>query len=49
MSEKFADMLGMQFSINFDASIMKLQGIANNKLCIETGNNNAENGSVSFS
>ena len=46
--KNFKDMLGMQFTISFDPSVMKWQGVSNNALGIETGNNHAEGGSVTF-
>ena len=44
----FKDMLGMQFTISFDPTIMQWQGIGSNPLGIETGTNHATEGSVSF-
>ncbi len=46
--KNFKEMLGMQFTISFDPSVMQWQGIANNPLGIETGTNYAAEGSVSF-
>ena len=44
----FKDMLGMQFTISFDATVLQWQGIGNNPLGIETGTTHANEGSVSF-
>ena len=46
--KNFKEMVGMQFTINFDPAIMQWQGIGNNTLGIETGTNQAAEGSVSF-
>ena len=46
--KNFKEMLGMQFTISFDPSVMQWQEIANNQLRIETGINHAEEGKISF-
>jgi len=44
----FKDMLGMQFTLNFNADLMQWKGIGNNPLGIETGTNHAADGNISF-
>ena len=46
--KNFKDMLGIQFTISFNSSVLQWQGIDNNILNIETGTNHAKEGSVSF-
>ena len=46
--KNFKEMLGMQFTISFNATVLQWQGIGNNPLGIETGTNHANDGSVSF-
>ena len=46
--KNFKEMLGMQFTISFDPTVMLWQGMGNNPLCIETGINHAAEGSVTF-
>ena len=46
--KNFKDMLGMQFTISFNANVLQWQGISNNPLNIETGTNHAAEGSVTF-
>ena len=46
--KNFKDMLGMQFTISFNANVMQWQGLANNPLGIETGTTHAAEGSVTF-
>ena len=46
--KNFKNMLGMQFTISFDPSVMQWQGIGNNPLGIETGTSYADDGSISF-
>ena len=46
--KNFKEMLGMQFTIGFNASAMQWQGLGNNPLGIETGTNHAAEGSISF-
>jgi len=46
--KNFKDMLGMQFTISFNANVLQWQGIGNNPLDLETGTNHAAEGSVSF-
>ena len=44
--KNFKDLLGMQFTLGFDASKLTFKGIVNNTLNIETGN--VEQGNISF-
>ena len=46
--KNFKEMLGLQFTINFNPALMQWKGITNNPLGIETGTNHAEEGSVTF-
>ena len=46
--KNFKEMIGLQFTISFDPSLMQWQGFGNNPLGIETGTNHAEDGSVTF-
>ena len=46
--KNFKDMLGMQFTISFNANVLQWQGLGNNPLGIETGTNHAAEGSVTF-
>ena len=46
--KNFKDMLGMQFTISFDPTVMQWQGLGNNPLGIETGTTHAAEGSISF-
>ena len=46
--KNFKDMSGMQFTIRFDPTVMQWQAMGNNPLGIETGNNHAGEGSVTF-
>ena len=46
--KNFKEMLGMQFTISFNANVLQWQGIGNNPLGLETGTNHAAEGSVSF-
>ena len=46
--KNFKDMLGMQFTLNFNPTELQWQGFENNPLGIETGTNHAAEGSVSF-
>ena len=46
--KNFKEMLGMQFTINFDPTILQWQGLANNSLGLETGTTHANEGSVTF-
>ena len=46
--KNFKDMLGMQFTISFDPSVMQWQGIGHNPLGIETGTNHSSEGNVTF-
>jgi len=46
--KNFKDMLGMQFTISFNANVLQWKGISNNPLNIETGTNHAAEGSVTF-
>ena len=46
--KNFKEMLGMQFTINFNAEAMQWQGLANNTLGIETGTAHINEGNVSF-
>ena len=46
--KNFKAMLGIQFTINFNADLLQWKGISNNPLGIETGTNHAAEGSVSF-
>ena len=46
--KNFKDLLGMQFTISFDASVLNWQGLGNNPLGLETGTTHANEGSVSF-
>ena len=46
--KNFKDMLGMQFTISFNASTLQWQGIGNNPLGFEMGTNHATDGSVTF-
>ena len=46
--KNFKDMVGMQFTISFDPTMLQWQGMGNNPLEIETGTNHAEEGSISF-
>jgi len=48
MVKNFKDMLGMQFTIRFDPTVLQWQGLGNNPLGIETGTNHAGEGSISF-
>ena len=44
----FKDMMGMQFTINFDADVLKWNGISNNILGIDLGTNHANEGKLTF-
>ena len=46
--KNFKEMLGMQFTLQFDANNLQWKGIANNTVGVETGTNHAEEGSISF-
>ena len=46
--KNFKEMLGMQFTISFDADKFQWQGMGNNPLGIETGTNHSAEGSISF-
>ena len=46
--KNFSEMLGMQFTISFNANVLQWQGIGNNPLGLETGTNHAAEGNVSF-
>ena len=46
--KNFKDMLGIQFTISFDHTVLQWQGMGNNPLGIETGTTHAAEGSVSF-
>ena len=48
MVKNFKDMLGIQFAINFDATLLQWKGISNNTLGIEMGTTHANDGSISF-
>ena len=48
MVKNFKEMLGMQFTISFDAGNLQWQGMGNNPLGIETGTNHSAEGSISF-
>jgi len=44
----FKEMLGIQFTISFNADVMQWQGINNNLLNIEMGTNHANEGQITF-
>ena len=44
----FKEMLGMQFTISFNADVMQWQGINNNILNIEMGTNHSNEGQITF-
>ena len=46
--KNFKEMLGMQFTVSFNASAIQWQGLGINTLGIETGTNHAAEGSISF-
>ena len=46
--KNFKDLQGMQFTVHFNAEVMKWKGIENNLLNFETGTNHAEEGNISF-
>ena len=46
--KNFRDMLGIQYTINFNSSVLKWVGVYNNILNFEMGTNHAEVGKVSF-
>jgi|GEM_PF-1618789 len=46
--KNFKEMLGMQFTISFDASKLQYQGIGNNPLGMEAGTNHDAEGNISF-
>ena len=46
--KNFKDMLGMQFTISFNAEVLQWQGLGNNPMNIEMGTNHATEGSVTF-
>ena len=48
MVKNFRDMLGIQYTINFNSSALKWVGIDNNMLNFETGTNHSAEGKVSF-
>ena len=46
--KNFREMLGMQYTISFNASVLKWVGVDNNVLNFEMGTNHAEEGKISF-
>ena len=46
--KNFKDILGLQFTISFNPSLLQWHGLSNNLLGIEMGTNHAEEGSISF-
>ena len=46
--KNFKDLMGMQYTLNFDAKAWKWIGIDKNMLHIETGTNKADEGKISF-
>ena len=46
--KNFRDMMGMQFTLNFNPDAMKFVGLNNNQLSIENGTNHAKQGMVTF-
>ena len=46
--KNFKNMLGIQYTINFNSSVLKWVGIDNNMLNFETGTNHSAEGKVSF-
>ena len=46
--KNFKDLLGLQYTINFNAEALKYIGINNNVLNVETGTNHAAEGKISF-
>ena len=46
--KNFKDLLGMQFTINFNAALFKWVGIENNILNFEIGTNHAADGKITF-
>ena len=46
--KNFRYMLGMQFTISYDPTLLQWQGLGNNPLGIETGTTHAAEGSISF-
>ena len=46
--KNFREMLGMQYTISFNASVLKWVGVDNNLLNFEMGTNHAEEGKISF-
>ncbi|MEI6184237.1 MAG: alpha-amylase family glycosyl hydrolase [Bacteroidota bacterium] len=44
----FKEMMGMQFTLSFNADALKWKGVSNNVLNIEMGTNHAEEGKVTF-
>ena len=46
--KNFRDMLGIQYTINFNPSVLKWVGVDNNTLNFETGTSHSDEGKVSF-
>ena len=46
--KNFKDLLGIQYTINFNSSALKWVGVDNNILNFEMGTNHADEGSISF-